>query len=61
MGDNPLMDILTRSVAIVRQSRIVLRELARLRRLINEPKATASDLERYAQDLLKCSNARLDA
>jgi hypothetical protein len=55
------MDILTRSVAIVRQSRVVLRELAALRRLINEPKATAADLERYAQDLLKETGLRFDA
>lgn len=55
------MDILQRTAAIVRQSRVVLRELATLRRLINEPKATAADLERYAQDLVSKVNRRLHA
>lgn len=55
------MDILTRSVAIIRQSRVVIRELATLRLLIGEPKATAQALERYARSLVKESNLRLDS
>lgn len=55
------MDILTHSVAIVRQARVVIRELRALRRLIGEPRMTAQQLERYALCLVKESNQRLDS
>jgi hypothetical protein len=55
------MDILTRSVAIVRQARVVIRELQTLRHLIGEPQMTARQLERYARSLVKESNLRLDS
>lgn len=55
------MDILTRSVAIISQARVVIREMQTLRRLIGEPRMTAQQLERYAQSLVKESNQRLDS
>lgn len=55
------MDILARSVAIISQARVVIRELQTLRRLIGEPQASAQQLERYARSLVKESNQRLDS